>query len=74
MLGLSACGAASCRDLCLSAPVQVRSWHRAGLPVCVVRPSLVSALAGQPWPGYVGNLAGAGRGDVGMVHDRHQII
>ncbi|KAG2442806.1 hypothetical protein HXX76_002885 [Chlamydomonas incerta] len=24
----------------------------------IVRPSLVSALAGAPWPGYVGNLAG----------------
>jgi hypothetical protein len=29
-----------------------------GLPVAIVRPSLVSAIAGEPYPGYVGNWAG----------------
>lgn len=30
----------------------------AGGRVAIVRPTLVSAVAGQPYPGYVGNLAG----------------
>eukprot|EP00879_Flechtneria_rotunda_P002270 GHRR01002461.1.p1 GENE.GHRR01002461.1~~GHRR01002461.1.p1 ORF type:complete len:664 (+),score=233.63 GHRR01002461.1:802-2793(+) len=28
------------------------------LPIAIVRPSLVSAIAGEPYPGYVGNWAG----------------
>lgn len=28
------------------------------LPVAIVRPSLTSAIAGEPYPGYVGNWAG----------------
>lgn len=28
------------------------------MPVAVVRPSLVSAIAGEPYPGYIGNYAG----------------
>ena len=31
---------------------------RHGLPVAIVRPSLVSAMAGAPCPGYAGNWAG----------------
>eukprot|EP00210_Caulerpa_lentillifera_P002675 g2555.t1 len=30
------------------------------LPVCIVRPSLVGSVAGKPYPGYIGNLAGGG--------------
>ncbi|EFJ52016.1 hypothetical protein VOLCADRAFT_87122 [Volvox carteri f. nagariensis] len=40
----------------------VDQYHREGRiadgGVAIVRPSLVSALAGPPYPGYVGNLAG----------------
>jgi hypothetical protein len=32
--------------------------HCPALPVTIVRPSLVGALAGRPYPGFVGNLAG----------------
>jgi hypothetical protein len=28
------------------------------MPIAVVRPSLVSAIAGEPYPGYIGNYAG----------------
>lgn len=31
---------------------------RLGLPAAIVRPSLVSAVAGAPYPGYAGNWAG----------------
>ncbi len=27
-------------------------------PIAVVRPSLVGAVAGTPYPGFIGNLAG----------------
>ena len=33
-------------------------FHGRPAPVVIVRPSLISALAGKPYPGYVGNLAG----------------
>ncbi|KXZ56626.1 hypothetical protein GPECTOR_1g564 [Gonium pectorale] len=39
----------------------VEQYHREGRlagGACIVRPSLVSAIAGAPYPGYVGNLAG----------------
>lgn len=36
----------------------VASYHRQGMPVAIVRPSLVCGLAGDPYPGYCGNLAG----------------
>ncbi|CAD7696873.1 unnamed protein product [Ostreobium quekettii] len=36
----------------------VADYHRKPFPVCIVRPSLISSLAGDPYPGYVGNLAG----------------
>ena len=37
----------------------VASYHGVRFPVAIVRPSLVLAVAGKPYPGYVGNLAGA---------------
>lgn len=37
----------------------VASYHKQyGLPIAIVRPSLVCGLAGDPYPGYCGNLAG----------------
>eukprot|EP00882_Tetradesmus_deserticola_P013375 GHRQ01014200.1.p1 GENE.GHRQ01014200.1~~GHRQ01014200.1.p1 ORF type:complete len:468 (+),score=166.28 GHRQ01014200.1:148-1551(+) len=37
----------------------VASYHKQhGLPVAIVRPSLVTGLAGLPYPGYCGNIAG----------------
>ena len=36
----------------------VASYHGRHFPVAIVRPSLVSAVAGQPYPGYAGNMAG----------------
>lgn len=36
----------------------VASYHRNGMPTAIVRPSLVCGLAGDPYPGYCGNLAG----------------
>lgn len=36
----------------------VAGYHLKPFPVCIVRPSLVTGLAGDPYPGYVGNLAG----------------
>ncbi|WIA39152.1 hypothetical protein OEZ86_005280 [Tetradesmus obliquus] len=36
----------------------VAAAHRSGLPTAIVRPSLVCGLAGAPYPGYCGNLAG----------------
>lgn len=36
------------------------TYHKQhGLPVSIVRPSLVTGLAGLPYPGYCGNIAGA---------------
>jgi fatty acyl-CoA reductase len=37
----------------------LRDYHHHPAPVCIVRPTLVSALAGPPYPGFTGNLAGA---------------
>jgi hypothetical protein len=37
----------------------VATYHKQhGLPVAIVRPSLVTGLAGAPYPGYCGNVAG----------------
>jgi len=36
----------------------VSSFYKGGLPVAIVRPTLVCGLAGDPYPGYCGNLAG----------------
>ncbi|CAD7701405.1 unnamed protein product [Ostreobium quekettii] len=38
----------------------VASYHRKPFPVCIVRPSMIIGLAGAPYPGYLGNLAGGG--------------
>ncbi|CAD7696872.1 unnamed protein product [Ostreobium quekettii] len=38
----------------------VVSYHRKPFPVCIVRPSMITGLAGSPYPGYLGNLAGGG--------------
>lgn len=39
----------------------VRDYRIKGrLPICIVRPSLVGSVAGKPYPGYIGNLAGGG--------------
>ena len=43
----------------------VASYHGVRFPVAIVRPSLVLAVAGKPYPGYVGNLAG-GRSGVAL--------
>ncbi len=44
--------------------LMVRDAHReSGVPIAIVRPSLVTSLAGRPYPGYVGNLAGAATDD-----------
>jgi nucleoside-diphosphate-sugar epimerase len=41
----------------------VASYHKQhGLPVAIVRPSLVTGLAGLPYPGYCGNVAGGEHG------------
>uniref|UniRef100_A0A383VYV1 Fatty acyl-CoA reductase n=1 Tax=Tetradesmus obliquus TaxID=3088 RepID=A0A383VYV1_TETOB len=37
------------------------------LPVAIVRPSLVSAIAGEPYPGYAGNWAGPIGGAAAMA-------
>lgn len=37
----------------------VATYHKKHhLPITIVRPSLVTGLAGLPYPGYCGNLAG----------------
>jgi hypothetical protein len=36
----------------------VADFHRQSLPVAIVRPTLVCGLAGAPYPGFCGNLAG----------------
>lgn len=36
----------------------VAEYHEDGLPVVILRPSLVGNVAGKPYPGYCGNLAG----------------
>ncbi len=66
----------SCEPLCFPFPPHpqlgkhltealVAEWRAAGRlaggRVAIVRPTLVSAVAGQPYPGYVGNLAGGYR-------------
>jgi hypothetical protein len=38
----------------------VADFHRQTLPVAIVRPTLVCGLAGAPYPGFCGNLAGEG--------------
>lgn len=38
----------------------VSDYHNKQFPVCIVRPSLVSAVARKPYPGYTGNFAGGG--------------
>lgn len=38
----------------------VSSYHRKPFPVCIIRPSMISAISGDPYPGYTGNLAGGG--------------
>ncbi|KAF8055926.1 fatty acyl-CoA reductase [Scenedesmus sp. PABB004] len=42
----------------MSEQLVTRYQARLQLPVAIVRPSLVCALAGEPYPGYVGNWAG----------------
>lgn len=37
----------------------VQSYHGRICPCSIVRPTLVSAVAKEPYAGYVGNLAGA---------------
>jgi fatty acyl-CoA reductase len=36
----------------------VADMHRDGLPVAIVRPTVVGAIAQQPLPGYFGNAGG----------------
>lgn len=43
----------------------VADFHKQCLPVAIVRPTLVCGLAGAPYPGYCGNLAGKQTRDVG---------
>lgn len=38
----------------------VNDYHRSGLPCCIIRPSLVTCIEKDPYPGYIGNLAGLG--------------
>jgi hypothetical protein len=46
----------------------VASYHKQhGLPVAIVRPSLVTGLAGLPYPGYCGNVAGTAADDDAVV-------
>eukprot|EP00775_Hariotina_reticulata_P012149 gene12149-12287_t len=42
----------------MSEQLVARYQAKQQLPVAIVRPSLVSAIAGEPYPGYVGNWAG----------------
>ncbi|GBF97474.1 hypothetical protein Rsub_10397 [Raphidocelis subcapitata] len=35
-----------------------RTQKATGLPIAILRPSLVTGVAGLPWPGYCGNWAG----------------
>lgn len=42
----------------MSEQLVTRYQAKQQLPVAIVRPSLVSAIAGEPYPGYVGNWAG----------------
>ena len=47
---------------CLSktlAERMVLQHHSRGLPVAVVRPSIIGGLMGEPYPGFSGNAAGA---------------
>lgn len=37
----------------------IAEYHNVKFPVCIVRPSVVGAIAGQPSPGYFGNTAGS---------------
>jgi thioester reductase-like protein len=36
----------------------VMSYHGKALPVCIVRPTLIGCVAGNPYPGYIGNSSG----------------
>jgi nucleoside-diphosphate-sugar epimerase len=36
----------------------VMSYGEKGLNVCIMRPSLVTSIAGNPYPGYIGNTSG----------------
>ncbi|KIZ01368.1 Fatty acyl-CoA reductase 1 [Monoraphidium neglectum] len=42
----------------LAEQMVARAKAAAGLPVAVVRPSLVTGVAGLPWAGHIGNYAG----------------
>jgi len=36
----------------------VMSYHGKAFPVCIVRPTLIGCVAGDPHPGYIGNSSG----------------
>ena len=36
----------------------VMSYNRRQFPVCIVRPSLIGCVAGDPYPGFIGNSSG----------------
>lgn len=36
----------------------VADYYARGLPCCIIRPSLIAGVRGDPYPGYIGNLAG----------------
>ncbi|KAI8468986.1 MAG: male sterility protein-domain-containing protein [Monoraphidium minutum] len=42
----------------LAEQMVARTHRKTGLPLAILRPSLVTGVAGLPWPGYVGNWAG----------------
>lgn len=36
----------------------VQSFDQKPFPVCIVRPSLIGCVAGDPFPGFIGNTSG----------------
>lgn len=36
----------------------VMSYDRKPFPVCIMRPSLIGCVAGNPFPGFIGNTSG----------------
>lgn len=36
----------------------VADYFARGMPCCIIRPSLITGVRGDPYPGYIGNLAG----------------
>ncbi|WIA40535.1 hypothetical protein OEZ86_013881 [Tetradesmus obliquus] len=51
----------------MSEQLVARYQAKQQLPVAIVRPSLVSAIAGEPYPGYAGNWAGPIGGAAAMA-------